>query len=469
MVKKSTSLIIALFLVFINLSVSFAQDSSDNPIYIVQPGENLTEIADKFNISVQEIISINGIVNSNLISAGTKLIIPGLDGVTGLLKPYPVKIGESFQVLLRKNNLDLDNFLKLNKITSPSEIYVGTNLILPASEQDPENLFSSFFINRETSPFEQTIFHNQNRWYVNKNNENNISIAIPGDVFFYTSKNASGITYLFSPYIQSIEITPLPIIQGHTSVLKIRTSNPVNLSGKLNSKDLHFFLDSEDGFYYSLEGIHALQEPGLVPLNLQGIFDNGESFEIDQMVLLSSGGYVEESITVESTFIDKELNTQESSKIADLLKPISSDKLWDDSFQFPIVGSLNDQTISLTSYFGNRRSYNSGQYFGFHGGLDFKVVINSLDIYAPAPGIVIFAGPMDIRGFTTFIDHGQGVVSGYAHQSEILIETGEKVETGQIIGIIGNTGRVTGPHLHWDIWVNGNQVDPFDWIENTYP
>ena len=76
---------------------------------------------------------------------------------------------------------------------------------------------------------------------------------------------------------------------------------------------------------------------------------------------------------------------------------------------------------------------------------------------------------MDIRGFTTFIDHGQGVVSGYGHQIEILVEVGQTVETGQLIGIIGNTGRVTGPHLHWDIWVNGNQVDPFDWVDIQYP
>jgi murein DD-endopeptidase MepM/ murein hydrolase activator NlpD len=469
MVKKSTSLIIALFLIIINFSVTFAQDNSENPIYIVQPGENLTEIADKFNISVQEIISINGIIDSNLISAGTKLIIPGLDGVSGLLKPYPVQIGESYQILLRKNNLSSEIFLKLNKLTSPSEIYVGTNLILPGSDQDLENQLSSFLISKETTIFGQAILHDQNRWFLNIMNEPINSIDIPGELYFYPSKNKIDNSYSFSQYIQSIELAPLPIIQGHTAVLKVNTSIPVNLSGKLGTKNLHFFLDSENSFYYSLEGIHALKEPGLVPLNIHGVFENGESFQIDQMVLLSSGNYVDESITVESTFIDKELNTQESTKIAALLEPISNEKLWVDTFTFPVVGSLDDQTIALTSYFGNRRSYNSGQYYGFHGGLDFKVVINSLDIFAPAPGIVIFTGPMDIRGNTTFIDHGQGVVSGYAHQREILVELGQKVETGQTIGVIGNTGRVTGPHLHWDIWVDGNQVDPFDWIENIYP
>jgi murein DD-endopeptidase MepM/ murein hydrolase activator NlpD len=93
----------------------------------------------------------------------------------------------------------------------------------------------------------------------------------------------------------------------------------------------------------------------------------------------------------------------------------------------------------------------------------------TFNIYASAPGRVVFAGPMTIRGNTTFIDHGQGVYSGYAHQSEIMVKVGDQVQAGQIIGLIGSTGRVTGPHLHWDIWVNGNQVDPFDWVENNYP
>ena len=122
-----------------------------------------------------------------------------------------------------------------------------------------------------------------------------------------------------------------------------------------------------------------------------------------------------------------------------------------------------------TSYFGNRRSYNNGQYNGFHGGLDFEVRLNSLNVYASASGIVAFSGPMEIRGNTLFIDHGQGIYTGYAHLNQVFVSTGDLVESGQLIGEIGKTGRVTGPHLHWDIWVNSNQVDPFDWIHNSYP
>ncbi|MDO9545259.1 MAG: peptidoglycan DD-metalloendopeptidase family protein [Pelolinea sp.] len=469
MAKKTTSIIIALILIFLNLSVSFAQESTDNPIYIVQPGENLTEIADKFNVSVQEIISINGIIDSNLISVGTELFIPGLEGVSGFLISYPVQIGESFQVLLRKYHLTTENFLKLNKLTSPAEIFVGTNLILPSNDQDGQNLNSSFSISKESSTFGQAVIHKQNRWFVNKFNDNNFSIGIPGESFYFPSEDAANLSSPFSPYIQSIKLSPLPIVQGHTSVIKVTSSLPVELTGELDNHVLRFFLDPTNQFYYALDGIHALEEQGLVDLKINGVFENGEIFQVDQKVLLSLGGYVEESLSVKYTFIDEELNIQESKRIDDLLEPVSDEKLWIETFRFPVDGSLSDQTIAFSSYFGNRRSYNSGQYFGFHGGLDFTVVLNSLNIYAPAPGVVIFTGPMDIRGNTTFIDHGQGVVSGYAHQIEILVEKDQRVETGQLIGKIGNTGRVTGPHLHWDIWVNGNQVDPFDWVENIYP
>jgi len=67
------------------------------------------------------------------------------------------------------------------------------------------------------------------------------------------------------------------------------------------------------------------------------------------------------------------------------------------------------------------------------------------------------------------IDHGWGVYSAYAHQSEILVNEGDWVEAGQLIGRVGSTGRVTGPHLHWEVIVGGVQVDPMQWLEESFP
>ncbi len=83
--------------------------------------------------------------------------------------------------------------------------------------------------------------------------------------------------------------------------------------------------------------------------------------------------------------------------------------------------------------------------------------------------MVVFAGPLTVRGNATYIDHGWGVYTGYLHQSQLLVQAGDRVETGQLIGMVGNTGRVTGPHLHWEVWVGGVPVQPLEWTSQSYP
>ncbi|HUS84056.1 MAG TPA: M23 family metallopeptidase, partial [Anaerolineales bacterium] len=103
----------------------------------------------------------------------------------------------------------------------------------------------------------------------------------------------------------------------------------------------------------------------------------------------------------------------------------------------------------------------------YHTGIDFYG--GNVPIYAPASGVVVFAGPLVIRGNVTYINHGWGVYSGYFHQSEMFVQEGDLVERGQEIGITGSTGRSTGPHLHWEIWVGGAPINPLDWVDPGYP
>jgi murein DD-endopeptidase MepM/ murein hydrolase activator NlpD len=74
-----------------------------------------------------------------------------------------------------------------------------------------------------------------------------------------------------------------------------------------------------------------------------------------------------------------------------------------------------------------------------------------------------------VRGNATIIDHGEGIYSGLYHQAEIYVKVGDHVTAGELIGKIGDTGRVTGPHVHWDLWVNGIQVNPWKWYEESFP
>lgn len=95
----------------------------------------------------------------------------------------------------------------------------------------------------------------------------------------------------------------------------------------------------------------------------------------------------------------------------------------------------------------------------FHEGLDFPAAVGTR-INAAAGGIVSFAGPSADYGKLIKIDHGSGLETRYAHSSKLFVTVGQRVEKGQEIAEIGNTGRSTGPHLHYEIRFNGNALDP---------
>ena len=89
-------------------------------------------------------------------------------------------------------------------------------------------------------------------------------------------------------------------------------------------------------------------------------------------------------------------------------------------------------------------------------------------IYAAEAGRVVLADALNIRGKTTVIDHGQGIFTLYAHQRDILVQPNQAVQKGEIIGYIGATGRATGAHLHWEVWVNGVPVNPLQWVREDF-
>ena len=122
------------------------------------------------------------------------------------------------------------------------------------------------------------------------------------------------------------------------------------------------------------------------------------------------------------------------------------------TFIMPVNGRLSSQ-------FGLRRIYNNQKRIRRHTGLDIAAPVGT-KIVAPAQGKVISTGNYFFTGNTVFIDHGQGLLTMYSHLSKTGVKPGDVVNQGQYIGDIGMTGRVSGPHLHWTIFLNRTKVEP---------
>ena len=440
-----------------------AQQSTD-PVYVVQDGDTLNIIAARFGTSMDALIKANNISNPKILSVGTELVIPGLKGVQGRLVTEVVPLGSNLISVSRNSQIPTETLNKLNRITSPMEIFAGVNLIIPKDENRPKLTGHTLLSSGQTA-LELAVLKNRNPWQLLTDNQlQSSSLALPGDTYFYPQTEGQQDTSDPPvPWLTQIKIDPLPLVQGGTIVIHITSPQPVQLSGTLAGHELHFFQLGQNE-YVAMQGIHAMAQPGLSSLVLLGQLTDGAQMSFEQPLLLASANYGQDpTLTVDPATVDPANTKPEEEKITSLTAPITPERYWNYIFRQPV-----DEPACIKSWYGNRRSYNGGPYLSFHAGVDYGVCAN-LNIYAPAPGVVVFSGPLTVRGNATIIDHGWGVYTGYWHQTSTKVKVGDRVETGQLIGEIGGTGRVSGPHLHWEVWVDGVQVQPLDWLAKAYP
>ncbi len=455
-----------LFILILSFTVQPASAQASGPVYIVQPGDTLLDIAELFNISLNELIAANPSVDPNFLSVGQQLVIPGLEGVTGILETEVIPFGDSLRSLSRRTQVSDELLIKLNRLVSPAQLYVGTSLIIPMQEQQ-EPLRTRITTTKGESLFELAVKQGSDPWsLVSVNKLSGTWDALPGDILYSPTGSSEGnATGLPSAFL-SASIEPLPLVQGSTEVIRARVQEGASLSGKLVDMPLHFF--QANGEQVALQGIHALLEPGVYPLLMEATLADGSKQSFEQMLLVTSGNYSSEDIPLnDPSFIDPAVTEPELENIVALTTPATPTRYWTDIFTSPAT-----DPDCFTSRYGTRRTYkiinSDAETPGFHTGLDFCGG-EGLQIFAPAPGTVVFAAPLTVRGYATVIDHGWGVYSGFWHQSQILVNVGDTVQQGQVIGVVGGTGRVTGAHLHWDLWVNGIQVNPLNWLNQAYP
>jgi len=452
--------LIPLVLLIKGPSVSALPLAQEGPVYVVQSGDTLSSIALQFGVGANELQSINKMSDPNALDVGQRLTIPGLEGIDGLLTSQTISFGDSLTTLTRAYQLDQADLMTLNRLSSPNEVIAGAKFIIPINETEG-SLTPAVGMPQDLTILETAIYLGTSPWLIQRDNQLSGSWdTITGEVLFTPSDTEVETGKLAK--IDQINVYPLPLVQGETTEISVSTNAEKKINGRLEEEELQFF--TEDRLTYtSYYGAHALAEVGLFPLQITTSDANGNTITYDQLVRITSGGYGNEVVTVGDEYLDRDSIAQEDAYLAGIFESTSSEKHWDGLFQYPV-----DQ-YCINSTFGQRRNYNDGAYYFYHTGMDFGVCAPNLNIYAPAAGKVVMAEPLTIRGNAILIDHGWGVFSGYWHLSEFNVEVGDFVESGDLIGLIGNTGRSAGPHLHFEIDIHGTPVNPQTWLTETFP
>lgn len=459
-INTGLTLLALLFLFFTTPGIALAQDDNTQwAQYRIQSGDTLYGISIRFNVSVTSIINANDLPNPDVLDVGSLINLPGI-AFNGVLTTVDMPFGETLRSYARRFNVTQKEIADLNDLSSPGQLYIGYPLLVSEVQENME--MERAVVSAEMTPLEMAVLTNSNPWKISETNQlKNPQHVVLGDVLFLPGTNQPGPGSLPSP-ITGIQVTPGAIVQGDTVVVDVSADATFTLEGQLGDYHLHFF--PVDQGYVALQGIHAMLEPGFYPFEIKGTFDNGDTFACSQTVKIGDGGFGYETINVDDmTLLDPDLEAEELAFMESYTTHFTPDKYWDGYFTTP---SPNDD--GYNSVFGTRRSYNGEPYTRYHSGVDFGGGAG-LPIYAPAPGEVVFAGESAIRGFLTIIDHGWGVYTAYYHQSEQEVVTGDFVQAGDEIGKVGNTGRSEGAHLHWEVWVGGQLVEPLAWLNNLYP
>jgi murein DD-endopeptidase MepM/ murein hydrolase activator NlpD len=437
-------------------------------IHVVQAGETLSSIASLYGTTVEVLQEANGLEGAEDVEVGRRLVISRRVTAPEVWagQPITVGLGDTLDVLAVRYGVSREQLGLVNKVVNPDSLYAGQTLYIPDSIGPlAEDMSSVIRLSEGDSLLRLALRTNSNVVALMVYNKiANASMVMPGTVLLVPDEGASQ-SFLLVPW-KRITMHPLPLEQGHSGGLQVITSEAGTLQAIFLGKELNII--SADGvLHQAVLGIDRWTAPGLYPLSLIFQDGNGRTWTYTRLVSVERGGYPSQTETIRLSAEDMALLSdplaiqQESLYVQQNMTGFSPERYWDGVFLLPTAGVL-------TSGFGTARNYNMAGFGNFHTGADLAARVGTL-IYAPADGVVVDTGLLDVRGYITIIDHGWGVYTGYWHQASILVNPGDVVTAGQQIGTVGNTGLSTASHLHWEMWVGGVQVDPLQWVREAFP
>jgi murein DD-endopeptidase MepM/ murein hydrolase activator NlpD len=274
--------------------------------------------------------------------------------------------------------------------------------------------------------------------------------------------------------------------QGSLLLLELRTPAPLtDVQATWDGKDIPFWQEarpaespagenterkSEDvksgtesySEWRALLGVDLELKAGEYPLSLTGkAADASQQISCGSPIAVQEGKFATESLRVAPNFVQPDAEQlaraeKERERLRAIFATITPERLWSGSFRVPLDG------VTTGGNFGKRRILN-GTPGSPHSGVDFPALSGTL-IYAAQRGRVVLAEPLYFSGNTVILDHGLGLYTFYGHMESIDAKVGDLVETGALLGKVGATGRVTGPHLHWGLTLNRSRVNPLQLV-----
>jgi murein DD-endopeptidase MepM/ murein hydrolase activator NlpD len=250
-------------------------------------------------------------------------------------------------------------------------------------------------------------------------------------------------------FAQDFAVKPAAVRQGDT----IRVLAPVSAeTARMAARTIRLFAQPE-GARLGLMPVPVDQKPGVYPLEF--LAQNGDVIH-KQMVTVRDARFPTQNIIITEEKRELKPAPGEQETVAAFRNTVSEARSWAEPFVAPLPGCMN-------SPFGVARLHNRKPTGDYHAGLDQRSPAGK-PLHAVAGGVVKIARMFNLRGGTVGIDHGQGMESIYLHMSRVAAVEGARVNKGDVIGYVGATGRATGPHLHWALYVNGVPVNPRQWV-----